>query len=159
MTELVVEGVRMVGDAPVLLLRERDGERVLPIWIATVDAAAIAVALDGDVLGRPLTHDLLVQTLELLAGDTPLVLKISSVEHGVFLGEINVAGHRLDARPSDLVAVAVRRGWSIECPARLLDEVGVAGEADPGDEVERFREFLDHVEPYDFFPPPGQEQP
>ncbi|MDO5083712.1 bifunctional nuclease family protein [Arachnia propionica] len=159
MAELVVEGIRMIDDSPVLLLRERDGDRILPIWIATVDAAAIAVALDGDVLGRPLTHDLLAQTLDLLAGGRPPVLTISAVEDGVFLAEITVAGQSLDARPSDLVAVAVRRGWDIECPARLLDEVGVVGEPDSGDEVERFREFLDQVEPDDFSPPPGQDQP
>lgn len=158
MAELVVEGIRMIDDSPVLLLRERDGERVLPIWISTVDAAAIAVALDGDVLGRPLTHDLLAQTLDLLAAPTAPKLRISAVEDGIFLGEIEVSGQMLDARPSDLVAVALRRGWDIECPGRLLDEVGVAGESEPRDEVERFREFLDQVEPDDFSPPtePGQ---
>ncbi|MDO5066241.1 MAG: DUF151 domain-containing protein [Propionibacteriaceae bacterium] len=156
MAELIVEGIHMIEDSPVLLLRERDGERVLPIWIAAADAAAIAVALDGDVLGRPLTHDLLAQTLDLLAGEEPPELSITTVEEGVFLAEITVAGQTLDVRPSDLVAVAVRRGWGIECPARLLDEVGVVGESDSSDEVERFREFLDQVEPDDFSPPPAQ---
>lgn len=149
----------MIKDSPVLLLRERDGDRILPIWISSMDAAAIAVALDGEVLGRPLTHDLLAQTLDLLAAGAPPSLTISSVEEGIFLGEIQVGGQVLDARPSDIVAVAVRRGWDIECPGKLLDEVGVAAEPDGGDEVERFREFLDHVDPDDFFPPGGQGQP
>lgn len=149
----------MIDDSPVLLLRERDGKRILPIWISSMDAAAIAVALDGEVLGRPLTHDLLAQTVELLAAGASPGLTISGVEDGVFLGEIEAGGQVLDARPSDIVAVAVRRGWDIECPGRLLDEVGVPAEPDKGDEVERFREFLDQVDPDDFFPPDAQGQP
>ena len=143
MVELWVVGVQVGDEGPVLLLRESDGDRMLPIWISAVDAAAIAVALDEDQFARPLTQDL-------LAGDSHPRLTIKSMEDGVFLAEIAVSDVAFDARPSDVVAVAVRRGWKVHCPAELLDEAGISAEVAQADEVERFREFLDQVHPEDF---------
>lgn len=150
MVELCVVGIQVGDEGPVLLLRENDGERLLPIWISAVDAAAIAVALEKEQFARPLTQDLLAEVIAQLAGESRPQLKIRSVEDGVFYAEITVGDSTFDARPSDVVALAIRRGWPIHCPAELLDEVGISDEIAHVDEVEKFREFLDQVQPEDF---------
>lgn len=153
MIELDVIGIRLAApdDSPVLLLREREGSRLLPIWISSVDAAAIALVLEGDDgFSRPLTHDLLAVTLQILAGQDEGIVRVTSMLDGVFHAVIEAGDTVLDARPSDAVAVALRLGWEIEAPGQLLDEVGVEMDEAGVDEVERFREFLDSVNPDDF---------
>ncbi|MFC2685661.1 bifunctional nuclease family protein [Arachnia propionica] len=150
MVELCVVGIQVGDEGPVLLLRENDGERLLPVWISAVDAAAIAVALEQEQFARPLTQDLLAEAFAQLAGESQPQLTIRSMEDGVFYAEIVVDGVTFDARPSDVVAVAIRRGWPVHCPAELLDEVGISDEIAHVDEVEKFREFLDQVQPEDF---------
>ena len=98
----------------------------------------------------PLTQDLLAEAFAQLAGESQPQLTIRSMEDGVFYAEIVVDGVTFDARPSDVVAVAIRRGWPVHCPAELLDEVGISDEIAHVDEVEKFREFLDQVQPEDF---------
>lgn len=154
MITLEVLGIRLADgdDAPVLLLGERGGSRVLPIWIASVDAAAIALVLDGnDTLKRPLTHDLVATLVRRLVGEgVSGTARITSMSDGVFHAELTAPGFLLELRPSDGVATALRLGWSIECPEALMAAVGVEGEESGDDEVERFREFLDSVNADDF---------
>jgi hypothetical protein len=150
MVELCVVGIQAGDDGPVLLLRENEGERLLPIWISAVDAAAIAVALEEEQFARPLTQDLLAEVLAQLAGGSQPQLTINSMQDGVFHAEIVVGDLTFDARPSDVVAVAIRRGWPVHCTAELLDKVGISDEIVHVDEVERFREFLEQVQPEDF---------
>lgn len=138
----------MPGYGPLLLLQEVDGSRCLPIWIGANEAAAIAHALEGLVPPRPLTHDLFVATLAEL-GHTNVKGRVVSMDDGVFVGELEIDGHVISARPSDLAALAVRAGITLSCPVELLDEVGIELDQ-PDDEVEKFREFLDHVSPDDF---------
>ena len=68
----------------------------------------------------------------------------------MFHAEIVAGDLTFDARPSDVVAVAIRRGWPVHCTAELLDKVGISDEIVHVDEVERFREFLEQVQPEDF---------
>ena len=150
MVELCVVGIQAGDGGPVLLLRENDGERLLPIWISAVDAAAIAVALEEEHFARPLTQDLLAEALAQLAGGSRPRLTIKSMQDGVFHAEIAAGDLTFDARPSDVVAVAIRRGWPVHCTAELLDKAGISDEVVHVDEVERFREFLDQVQPEDF---------
>ncbi|MEL4359373.1 MULTISPECIES: bifunctional nuclease family protein [unclassified Luteococcus] len=156
MRELDVVGVRVdvPSNAPILLLQESGGSRVIPIWIGAAEASAIANALEGVVPPRPLTHDLMAQLLSEL-GHTQVSARITAMkegpeEGGIFHAELEVDGHVLSARPSDVVALAVRSGIVITAPEELLDQVGVELEQPAQDEVERFREFLDSVSPDDF---------
>ena len=154
MISLDVMGIRMSTDdaSPVLLLKERDGTRLLPIWIASVDAAAIALVLEGsEEFSRPLTHDLVVTLIRKIAGEAPSgQLRITGMEDGIFYAVLETGDEQFDVRPSDGVAVALRLGWSVTCSEELMDQVGVQSEESGGDEVERFREFLDSVNPDDF---------
>lgn len=150
MIELDVVGVRVEvsTSTPMLLLRESFGKRYISIWIGAAEASAIVEALEGNKAPRPQTHDLMAEILKLVDGNVEGV--ICDVKDGVFYGKLRVGDVILDARPSDLVALALRAGFKVSCEKRLMDEVGVEAIQTPNDEVERFKEFLDKVTPGDF---------
>ncbi len=155
MREVEVVGVRveMPSNQPIVLLREADGERYLPIWIGAVEATAIAFAQQGVVPPRPLTHDLLKDVLE-STGNALAEVRITEVNDGVFFATLVLgSGVEVSARPSDSIALALRTGSRIVCADELLDEVGIAVPDEREEEVEAFREFLDHVSPEDFEEP------
>ena len=153
MIDLDVIGIRLAApeDLPVLLLSEREGTRLLPIWISTVDAAAIAIILDeSEEFHRPMTHDLLAGVLDEVSEGKPGVVSIAEMRDGVFFATISAGSLVFDARPSDAIAAALRLEWPIRCPEQLMDQVGVEVDRSETDEVEKFKEFLDTVTPDDF---------
>lgn len=137
------------GRVPTLLLAEQDGVRQLSIWVGHAEARAVLTELEGQVPPRPLTHDLLAEVLAAL-GNGVVEGRITGVEDGVFTGELVVDGHTLPARPSDLAALAVRASITLTCTEEVLAEAGITEESEGEGDVERFREFLDHVNPDDF---------
>ena len=155
MREVDVIGVRveMPSNQPIVLLREVTGERYLPIWIGAGEATAIAFAQQGVVPPRPLTHDLIRDLLE-AAGQQLTQVRITALRDGVFYAEMVFAsGLEVSARPSDAIAIALRTGSPIFGAEEVLNEAGIPiPDADPEDEVEKFREFLDGVSPEDFGP-------
>lgn len=152
MTPLEVVGVRveMPSNQPIVLLRERDGERYLPIWIGAVEATAIAFAQQGVVAARPLTHDLLRDVITAL-DRTLEAVRITDLKDGVFYAELDFSGGVVvSARPSDAIALALRTGTPISGEPAVLDDAGIIIEDEANDEVEKFREFLDQISPEDF---------
>ena len=152
MHEVDVIGVRveMPSNQPIVLLREVTGDRYLPIWIGAVEATAIAFAQQGVVPPRPLTHDLLKEVVE-ATGNTLDEVRITDVKDGVFYASLVFgSGVEVGARPSDSIALALRTGSRIVCADDVLEEAGLAVPDEQEDEVEKFREFLDHVTPEDF---------
>ena len=142
--------VEMPSNQPIVLLREVSGDRYLPIWIGAAEATAIAFAQQGVVPPRPLTHDLMKDILSAVGRELEQV-QIVDVSDGVFYATLVFAdGVEVSARPSDSIALALRTGTTIYCADGVLDEAGLAVPAEDEDEVERFREFLDHVSPEDF---------
>jgi bifunctional DNase/RNase len=157
--EVDVVGVRveMPSNQPIVLLRETSGERYLPIWVGAVEATAIAFAQQGVVPPRPLTHDLLKDVLT-ATGHELAEVQITEVRDGVFYATLILGdGIEVSARPSDSIALALRTGSRIVCAEAVLDEAGLAVPDDQEEEVERFREFLDQINPEDF--DAGQGQP
>jgi bifunctional DNase/RNase len=152
--ELSVVGVRveLPSQQPIVLLKEVEGERYLPIWIGAVEATAIAFAQQGVVTARPMTHDLLRDLLE--AFERPLkTVTITELREGVFYAELGFEGGvTVSARPSDAIALAMRSGAVIRGDEAVLAEAGIAIPDEQEDEVEKFREFLDSVTPEDFGP-------
>lgn len=148
-----------VTNQPVILLRpvnEPEGEgRILPIWIGHPEATAILLALQGVEPPRPMTHDLLAGILQAVDHVVERV-EITRLEEGTFYAALILRGEErtiaIDARPSDSIALAVRTGSPIFVAEEVLEEAAVAenGQVDEEEEVERFREFLDHVDPEDF---------
>ena len=159
MIGLEVVGVRMEmpSNTPIVLLRETDGERYLPIWVGAVEATAIAYAQQGVAPPRPLTHDLMLDLLE--AVDAPLQeVRITDLTDGVFYSIIVFAsGLEVPARPSDAIALALRADVPIVGAEDVVQEAGIEipdeGEPVEEDQVEQFRAFLDEVSPEDFGAP------
>lgn len=155
MKRVEVLGVRveMPSNQPIVLLREVDGERYLPIWIGATEATAIAYVQQGVVPPRPLTHDLLKDVIGSV-GRTLAEVRITRLDEGVFYAELDLGdGAVVSARPSDAIALALRTSSPIEVADEVLDEAGVLIPEEGGDEedeVEKFREFLDQVTPEDF---------
>ena len=152
MREVEVVGVRveMPTNQPLVLLREAEGNRFLPIWIGAVEASAIAHAQQGTPTARPLTHELMHSVIESL-GDELSEVRIVDVRDGIFYALlVFVSGAEVDARPSDSIALALRAGARIVCAEDVLDEAGIASTSDEDAEIEKFREFLEEVAPEDF---------
>ncbi|WP_344173704.1 bifunctional nuclease family protein [Pilimelia columellifera] len=152
MRELSVVGVRveLPSNQPIVLLREVDGDRYLPIWIGAVEATAIAYEQQGVKPARPLTHDLMRDVLA--AVKTPLkAVEIMELKDNVFYADLILGDNvRVSARPSDSIALALRAGAPIRCAEEVLAEAGIVIPDEQEDEVEKFREFLDQVNPDDF---------
>jgi hypothetical protein len=147
-----VVGVRveMPSNQPIVLLREVDGERYLPIWIGAVEATAIAFAQQGVVPARPLTHDLFRDVLTAL-GRTVTQVRITELTDGVFYALLVFDdGVEVSARPSDAIALALRTGTAIYAADEVLVAAGIEVPDEQEDEVEKFREFLDQISPDDF---------
>ena len=145
----------MPSNAPLVLLRERDAGRYLPIWIGAGEATAIAFAEQGVVPPRPLTHDLIKDILAATSSNLAEV-RIVDIRDGVFYATLAFAsGAEVSALPSDGIALALRNGSPILCEESVLEEAGItaaeSGETEEEEsEVEKFREFLDSVSPEDF---------
>lgn len=151
--------VEMPTSKPIVLLRERDGNRCVPIWIGAPEATAIAYAQQGVTPPRPLTHDLMVDVLSGLGHALSRVVITSMQEH-IFYAELVIDGDRhISSRSSDAIALALRADVPIYVDEEILDEVGVDVPVEEEDEVERFREFLDNVSAEDFEMPPGETAP
>jgi bifunctional DNase/RNase len=140
----------MPTNNPIVLLRERGGERYLPIWIGAPEATAIAYAQQGVEPPRPLTHDLMKNLLDALGHELTEVRIVALTDNIYFASLVIDGGVEISARSSDAIALALRTGSRILVEDSLLDEAGVAITPEEDDEVERFREFLDHVTPEDF---------
>ncbi|MCT1801625.1 hypothetical protein CKW39_12100 [Kocuria sp. WRN011] len=160
-----VAGVRMdvPTGQPVVVLRELNGSRHLPIWVGTNEATSIVFAMQGIKPPRPLTHDLLISVVDAVGRNINRVV-IHTVEDTVFHAAIEFdQGTVVDARASDALAVAVRTKCQIVCAQSVLDDSGLVlsadgelreqtapDQAEADAQVREFRDFLDHVDPDDF---------
>lgn len=148
--EIVGVRVEIPSNQPVLLLREFNGARYLPIWIGASEATAIAMAQQGIEPPRPLTHDLIKELLDTF-GITLLHVEIPKLDDGVFYASLIFSnGDEVSCRPSDAVALALRTGADVGVAEEVLQAAGIELAEDNETEVEAFREFLDKVAPEDF---------
>lgn len=140
----------MPANQPVLLLRASGTPRYLPVWIGAPEANAIALAQQGMTPPRPLTHDLLLNVAEEL-GSTLTEVRIVELRDKVFFADLVFGESKtVSARTSDAVALALRAGCPVMCAEEVFDEGGIEMPEEDEDEVEKFREFLDHVSAEDF---------
>ncbi len=149
--EMVVESVRvhMLSSQHVVILREADAERYLPIWIGSWEAQSIAMRLQGVEAERPLTHDLLATILADLAVSVRRVV-VSDLADETFRARLVLVhggdDYEVDARPSDAIALAVRSAAPIFATEAVLDRAGVMPEADEDERLSVFREFVNSLE-------------
>ncbi|HVL63699.1 MAG TPA: bifunctional nuclease family protein [Actinomycetota bacterium] len=155
MVELQLVGVRveLPSNQPIVLLKETDGERYLPIWIGAVEATAIAFALQGIQTPRPMTHDLLRDVLSEVGVNVERIL-INELVDQTFYALIRMTSDgrtsEVSSRPSDAIALAVRINAPIFASEDVLEQAGIELRDEEETEVEKFREFLDQVTPEDF---------
>jgi hypothetical protein len=154
--EVIGVRVEMPSNQPIVLLKEIDGSRFLPIWVGAVEATAIAFAQQGVEPPRPLTHDLMNNLVELLDA-TLTAVHMTEIKDGIFYATMLLRDSKggqltISARPSDAIALAVRSNSNILATQELLDEIGIEIPQGEGEnqEVEKFREFLDQINPEDF---------
>ncbi len=113
---------------PVVILREVNGTRVLPIWIGPMEAAAISLALNNEMTARPLTHETLYRIVRGLGGEVEKVA-ITKLEHNVFFGRLVIKRGEdeivtVDIRPSDAIAIALLAN----APIFVADDVMTKGQ-------------------------------
>ncbi len=167
MVEVVIDSIRvsLMSQQRIVILREVDAERYLPIWIGPYEAESITIALQEVEVARPLTHDLLRNVFRDLNAQVVRV-EVTSLRNEVYYGnivaEVNDSEFNVDSRPSDALALAGRTNVPIlishevmdsSCivPEENLDEETPAGEDAAGEEVQEerlsvFEDFLDNIE-------------
>jgi uncharacterized protein len=160
--EMVVESVRlhMLSSQHVVILRESERERYLPIWIGAWEAQAIAMRLQGITPERPLTHDLLRAILEEL-GVAVQHIVVSDLADETYRARIVLEQDgrvsEVDARPSDAIALAIRAAVPIFATEAVLDRAGVIPEPDEEERLSVFRDFVNSLD-MDLGPGPGPER-
>ncbi|MGH7656634.1 MAG: bifunctional nuclease family protein [Gemmatimonadales bacterium] len=149
-------GLDRSSNTPVVILKEKDGTRVLPIWIGPAEASAIAMVIQGVKAPRPMTHDLLKQLVVGLGAELRRVV-ISQVKENTYFAELLMSRNeelfQLDARPSDSIALALRLHAPIYTSDDLLDERSIEepeGESEADLDAQRLKEYLERMDPQDF---------
>ena len=173
MIEMVIESIRvsLMNYQRVVILKEKESDRYLPIWIGPAEADAIAVRLQEVAVSRPLTHNLLRSIIDTLGGSIQYIV-VNDLANDTFYARIimDVDGRtiEIDSRPSDAIALAVRVQVPIFAEEAVLDKAGVrldqesigekAGEEErrteaKPEELEKlspFRDFIDSLDMDDF---------
>ncbi len=154
-------GLDRTTNSPVVILREKGGTRVLPIWIGPAEASAIAMEMQGLRPPRPMTHDLLKSVIVGL-GATVQRIVISALKDKTYFAELWLAREehlfQVDARPSDSIALALRVSAAIFTDPDLLEEGTEDDSPQPGDpslDAEKLKAHLEKMDPEDF----GKFQP
>jgi bifunctional DNase/RNase len=151
MNEMVVESVRVhtLSSQHVVILKQADRDRYLPIWIGPWEANAIAMKLQGVAPERPLTHDLFARTLDEL-GVAMRRIVVSDLADETFRARIVLDqggdAHEIDARPSDAIALAIRAQVPIFATDAVLDRAGVIPESDEEERLTVFRDFVNSLD-------------
>jgi bifunctional DNase/RNase len=147
-------GIDLLTHDPVVILKDIDGSHYLPILIGPFEATAIALALEGAPVPRPLSHDLMRLLLDTLGAKLEQIV-IHDIRESTFFAKlivrVNGEVHEIDARPSDGIALALRAQAPIYVADKIvLEEASM--EKQPSDEgdLTRFKKFLDDLKPSDF---------
>lgn len=157
MIELFVMGIALDTrtGTPIVVLNDAENRRALPIWIGTAEASAIIRQLENIKSARPMTHDLMFNTL------TQLGYKITRIEindlnsdtyyASIFLEDSAGKEHIIDSRPSDAIAIALRAGATIFATANVVADGTIStDQARDEEEAEAFKEFIRDLKPSDF---------
>ena len=154
--DVEVNGIRLEEetDNPIMLLLDPVSNRVLPLWIGTIEAVAIAYAQEGVVHSRPQTHDLLVNIIESLNASISEVC-IVDIQNKTYYAEIKIitldGEVSLSSRPSDAIALALRTNSKITVSAKLFFDNSIELYIENTEEIKKFQAFIEDISPDDFF--------
>jgi bifunctional DNase/RNase len=148
--KMTIKGLMIdpVTNMPIVVLRDADGERVLPIWVGLFEANAIALQIESVQTPRPMTHDLLVSVIGSLAGRVERVV-VSDLRDNTFYATIMLRSPTgdvpVDARPSDAIAIALRTGSPIFVEEAVFETAQEAEKGGELDEMGRLRRWLENL--------------
>ena len=155
MIEMKIKGVAVdpTISMPIVILKDKEGKRTLPIWVDVFEASAIAMELKGMVAPRPLTHDLIKSIIEGLQGRVTQVC-VHDLRDNTFFAKIIISRGKkkvnIDARPSDALALALRTRVPIYVSEEVLEGVSGIDGLEGKEETEKLRSFLANLKPEDF---------
>ena len=140
-------------ETPIILLQQPNTNKVLPIWIGTIEAVSIAYAQEGFVHPRPQTHDLLLNILDSLNAKI-LEVSITDIHDKTYFAEIKLSTHEgeltLSSRPSDAIALALRSSAEIFVENSVFNDNYIEIYDEDKVDIEEFSQFIDNVSPEDF---------
>ena len=146
-------GIDLLTHDPVVILKDLEGKRFLPILIGPFEATAIALALEGTAVPRPLSHDLMRTMLETLHASLEQIV-IHDIKDSTFFAKLIVRSNgdtqEIDARPSDGIALALRMQAPIYVSDKIVLEETVSDKKAEAEESQRFRKFIEELKPSDF---------
>ena len=159
MVEMRVDAILfdLTTNAPVVVLKDLEGKRILPIWIGPFEASAIEMELEDIKAPRPMTHDLLKNMLDNVGAKLTKIV-VNDLQDNTFIATLHVSVNgksvEIDSRPSDAIALALRTkahifavDWILKEACSMEEE---AGSGNPEDEKSRFKKFLENIKPDDF---------
>ena len=150
--EMTIKGLMVdpITNTPIVILRDKDGQKVLPIWVGIFEANAIALQIENIATPRPMTHDLLRNVITDLDGRVDRVV-VSELKENTFYAVIHltVQGERvaIDARPSDAIALALRTHSPILVEESVIDNAKVVDFASERADNDRLQKWLESLDP------------
>ena len=152
--EMSIKGLMVdpITNMPIVILRDKDGERVLPIWVGISEANAIALQIENISTPRPMTHDLLRNVIQDLKASVQKIV-VCDLQENTFYALIYLAlnGDTLavDARPSDAIALALRTQAPIFVEDRVIDNAKTADFTTEKADTDRLHKWLESLDPDD----------
>jgi bifunctional DNase/RNase len=152
--EMTIKGLMVdpVTNTPIVVLRDAEGQKVLPIWVGIFEANAIAVQIENVPTPRPMTHDLLKNVIQDLHARVERIVVTDLKENTFFaLIHLDVRGERvaIDARPSDAIALALRTSAPIFVEESVIEQSRLVEPSTPQAESERLHKWLESLDPDD----------
>jgi bifunctional DNase/RNase len=151
--EMMIKGLMVdpVTNLPIVILKDKQGERVLPIWVGVFEANAIALQIENIATPRPMTHDLLRNVISDLEGQVDRIV-VSDLKDNTFyaLIHLTVRGERvvIDARPSDAIALALRTRSPILVDEGVIDNARTVDfGSDRAADNDRLQKWLESLDP------------
>jgi hypothetical protein len=150
--EMTIKGLMVdpITHMPIIILRDRDGQRVLPIWVGIFEANAIALQMENISTPRPMTHDLLRHAIEDLGGTVTKVV-IADLRDNTFYAlihvEIRTEAVAIDARPSDAIALALRTQAAIFVEESVIDGAKSIDFGTDRADSDRLQKWLESLDP------------
>jgi bifunctional DNase/RNase len=153
--EMKVRGLTLdpMSNMPIIILRDEEDKRQLPIWVGIFEANAIALELEKISTPRPMTHDLLKNVLEALEARVEKVV-INDLRDNTFFALIHLrvrgAEVTVDSRPSDAIALALRVGAPLFVAEEVVQKAKTVDVTKESEDQERLKEWLENLKPEDF---------
>ena len=153
--EMTIKGLMVdpITNSPIVILRDKEGQRVLPIWVGIFEANAIALQIENISTPRPMTHDLLRNVIQDLKAAVKKVV-VCDLQENTFYALIYLSLHgetvAIDARPSDAIALALRTRAPIYVEEAVLDNAKSLDFAPEKSDADRLHKWLESLDPDDF---------